>query len=239
MAMRLQLVPHWEALEAFAEGRMKALRYEQLQNQLKTHGHDIWANKFSFQDAHKIVGGITSTFQSFWRSECDTMKNALVSMDEKATGRIPLAKFYGTAINSDWRFGESEAYLRELGALDESSSWLGPQVIIPNYIQATSNCIVSTAHYLVCCTNECEVLLGEIEEKLGAPTASSQDIINIVGNMTAQTTLEDDDFPKLSPEGPLVTQLEQVESTNGGMVPLHGRLFAQWLHYVFPRECPF
>merc|ERR1719498_1923517 len=23
------------------------------------------------------------------------------------------------------------------------------------------------------------------------------------------------------------------------MVPLHGRLFAQWLHYVFPRECPF
>jgi len=23
------------------------------------------------------------------------------------------------------------------------------------------------------------------------------------------------------------------------MVPLHGRLFAQWLHYVFPHECPF
>lgn len=23
------------------------------------------------------------------------------------------------------------------------------------------------------------------------------------------------------------------------MSPLHGRLFAQWLHYVFPRECPF
>ena len=24
-----------------------------------------------------------------------------------------------------------------------------------------------------------------------------------------------------------------------GLVPIHGRLFAQWLHYVFPRECPF
>ena len=23
------------------------------------------------------------------------------------------------------------------------------------------------------------------------------------------------------------------------MVPLHGRLFSQWLHYVFPRECAF
>merc|ERR1719343_1461059 len=22
-------------------------------------------------------------------------------------------------------------------------------------------------------------------------------------------------------------------------VPLHGRLFAQWLHHAYPRECPF
>ena len=22
-------------------------------------------------------------------------------------------------------------------------------------------------------------------------------------------------------------------------VPLHGRLFAQWMHYAFPRHCPF
>merc|ERR1719301_409707 len=110
------------------------------------------------------------------------MKDALVSMDEKGTGRIPLAKFYGTAINSDWRFGESEAYLRELGALDESSSWLGPQVIIPNYIQATSNCIVSTPHYLVCCVNECETLLAEIEDAIGAPAATATDILQIVRN---------------------------------------------------------
>merc|ERR550537_644654 len=23
------------------------------------------------------------------------------------------------------------------------------------------------------------------------------------------------------------------------MIPLHGRLFAQWLHYAFPHECPY
>merc|ERR1719476_151630 len=23
------------------------------------------------------------------------------------------------------------------------------------------------------------------------------------------------------------------------MVPLHGRLFAQWLHHAYPRECPY
>merc|ERR1719473_998326 len=107
------------------------------------HGRDTWDNKYSFRDAHEIVGGITRSFQSFWQSECASMKDALVAMDTQRMGRVPLAKFYGTAIDTDWRFGESEVYLRELGALDESSTWLGPQVLIANYIQATSNCIVS------------------------------------------------------------------------------------------------
>merc|ERR1719326_2696119 len=39
--------------------------------------------------------------------------------------------------------------------------------------------------------------------------------------------------------GNMQQQLEQIASTHGGQVPLHGRLFAQWLHYVFPQECPF
>jgi len=37
----------------------------------------------------------------------------------------------------------------------------------------------------------------------------------------------------------LADQLRSVAEPNGGLVPLHGRLFAQWLHYTFPRECPF
>merc|ERR1719231_1520738 len=120
------------------------------------------------------------------------MKASLIGMDKYGTGRVPLAKFYGTGLDTDWRFGESESYLRELGALDESSSWLGPQVIIPNYLQATSNCIVSTSHYLVCCVNECESIMGEIEIAIDAPSASTKRILEVVGNMTAQTTLDND-----------------------------------------------
>merc|ERR1719156_31279 len=37
----------------------------------------------------------------------------------------------------------------------------------------------------------------------------------------------------------LRSRLEQVAAVNQGKVPLHGRLFAQWMHYVFPRDCPF
>merc|ERR1719502_1266960 len=187
--------------------------------------------RYSFDDAHRIAGGITRSFQSYWQSECASMKSSLLSMDKYGTGRVPLAKFYDTAINTDWRFGESESYLRELGALDESSTWRGAQVIIPNYLQATSNCIVSTPHYLVCCVNECETLMGEIETAIDASTALPATIVDVVGKMTSQTTLDDDEPPHLNQD--LKKQLEQIAKNNGGRVPLHGRLFAQWLHYVF------
>lgn len=235
-----EVVPHFDDLLSFAEGRIKTLQFERQQHVPKGHGHDTWAMKYSFEDAHSIVGGITENFQTYWRSECDSMKDALVSMDSHHTGRVPLSKFYNTAVNTDWRFGESESYLRELGALDESSSITGPQVIIPNYIQATSNCIVSTSHYLVCCQNECEEILGEIELALASPTASPKEILAFVANMTSRGSIEDDESDE-SPQlkGELTEQLELIANMQGGVVPLHGRLFSQWLHYVFPRECPF
>merc|ERR1719321_224443 len=237
-----EILPHYHDLMKFGEGRIKAFEFAR-QNQLakkqdkKSFSINALSMKYSYDDAHKIVGGITRSFQSYWQSECETMKTQLVGMDTHHTGRVPLAKFYGTALDTDWRFGESEAYLRELGALDETSSWRGPQVVIPNYLQATSNCIVSTSHYLVCCVNECESLMGEIEVAIDAPSATPAKIISVVGNMTSPTTLDDDEPAHLTED--LKQQLEQIAKNHGGMVPLHGRLFAQWLHYVFPRECPF
>jgi hypothetical protein len=232
-----EVVPHYHDLMKFAEGQIKAFEFDRQQLKRKKRGSDTWDMKYSFEDAHAVVGGITRSFQSYWQSECEGMKESLMSMDKYSTGRVPLAQFYNTAINSDWRFGESEAYLRELGALDESSSWVGPQVIIPNYLQATSNCIVSTSHYLVCCVAECESLLGEIEAAVQAPMASPSTILAIVRNMTSQTTLDHDEPAHL--DGNMVSQLEKVAKNNAGMVPLQSRLFAQWLHYVFPHECPF
>merc|ERR1739848_234658 len=38
---------------------------------------------------------------------------------------------------------------------------------------------------------------------------------------------------------PLLFRLNEIAENHGGKVPLHGRLFAQWMHHAFPRECPF
>merc|ERR1719327_1288901 len=136
------------------------------------HGPAALAGQYSFEDAHEAVTGITKKFASFWESECQVIKESLVAMDKTGTGRVSLSDFYGANADGEWRFGESETYLRELGALDESSHWRGKQVIIPNYLQGASNCIVSTESYLVCCASECEAVLNDIEDNISAPVAN-------------------------------------------------------------------
>lgn len=228
--------PHWHDLKGFIDGRVRTLDFERAKAPQAGFGKALMDQRYTFSDTHEVVGGITRTFQHYWESECASMKHQLVEMDRDGNGRVSLSDFYGTGMDQDWRFGESEDYLRQLGVLDETSPWRGKQVIIPNYLQAASNCIVSTSHYLVCCMNECEGLLGEIEQQIGRPTASPEEILDIVANLSSSSS-QDDEPPNLN-DG-LAEQLRNVAAPHGGQVPLHGRLFAQWLHYAFPRECPF
>lgn len=228
-----QVLPRWESIQFFLAGEIRRFRYRREQQMRSLTS----PNSYSFEDVHDVVSEITRSFASFWESECDSMKMQLVDMDARGTGRVPLSKFYGTSLDSEWRFSESEAYLRELGALDETSPWHGKEVIISNYIQGTSNCIVSTSHFRVCCLNMCEHLLTEIETALESSTALPSDILRVVATLVAPTSIDDVGAPNLPKT--LITQLEQIADTSDGAVPLHGRLFQQWLHYVFPRECVF
>merc|ERR1719428_1003777 len=64
--------------------------------------------------------------------------------------------------------------------------------------------------------------------------------MELIGNMSNAHSreLDEEEAPQL--QGSLQRQLEQIAATHPlGLIPVHGRLFAQWLHYVFPRECPF
>lgn len=235
--------PNWDLLKHFVLGQAHNLEYQRQQSPLsaasQSHGlagGNALEPSYSFHDVHSIVGDITKSFASFWESECIEMKESLMAMDTLHTGRVALSKFYGTGLDSEWRFGESESYLRELGALDETGQ-RGKQVIIPNYIQAASNCIVTTSHYMVCCANDCNPIISEIEAAIAAPTAEPSQLLALVQNMTSITSLEDE--VAVSSDATLSAQLEAIAAAHGGLVPLHGRLFLQWLHYVFPRECPF
>merc|ERR1719247_2154637 len=82
--------------------------------------------------------------------------------------------------------------------------------------------------------DECEGILGRLEQLISAPDASASTILSLIpmipsasmpSNRTLSTWLQQ--------------RLHQVANHHSGRVPLHGRLFAQWLHYAYPRECNF
>merc|ERR1719272_617081 len=128
---------------------------------------------------------------------------------------------------------ESVAYLRQLGALDESNP-SKPSVIIANYLNSPTNCIASSSFYSVCCMDECEGLLGHLEQKVASPEATSTRIADIVSELASSSVIA----PRKLTQG-LLDRLGEIAAEHGGSVPLHGRLFAQWMHHAFPRECPY
>merc|ERR1719395_110890 len=156
-------------------------------------------------------------------------------MDPKQTGRVPLNQFYSKKALGLWSLNESPEYLRQLGALDESAPSLGPQVIIPNYVTAVSNCDSPSQYFSVCCIHSCEDILNTIEVAVKQPTASPAALLQIVGNLSSGSI----NAPRNLSQA-LTSALDSVAALyDGGEVPLHGRLFAQWLHYAFPHECPY
>mmetsp|Transcript_100033 Transcript_100033/g.188269 ORF Transcript_100033/g.188269 Transcript_100033/m.188269 type:complete len:583 (-) Transcript_100033:142-1890(-) len=189
---------------------------------------------FSFNDSASLVKSVGERYGGFNDQECARLKTSLLEIESRKPGRVRLFDFYQKALHgSQWGFDEKIEYLRVLGALDESDPST-PLVIIPNYVASRPNCLLTSNFYSTCCRNECEDLMQTLEEKIRSPVTDPASIMRLV------TTLPSDTVPaprKLSEE--LIHRLEHVAKIHHGKVPLHGRLFAQWMHHVFPRECPF
>jgi len=193
------------------------------------------ADGVNFASLAKVVETVGEQFGTFQNFECQEMMEKLIKIEYHGTGRVMMPDFYKPALGGDgaWSFTESSAYLRNIGALDESDP-TKPSVMIANYVYAASNCIGPSGFYSVCCKNECEGLLGHLEETVGSPEAKPATIVTLISNLPSHTVSAP---RKLS--AALIQRLDDIAATHLGEVPLHGRLFAQWMHHVYPRECPY
>jgi hypothetical protein len=185
------------------------------------------SRQYSFQTVAKIMENLAQQYGKWQNSECRDMKAHLSELDSEGSGRVPLGLFYAQPVGSTYHFSESEEYLRKIGALDESSS-SGAKVRIVNYVLGPSNCIASSSYYSVCCLSECDHILTELEHHVQAPAASADRLIGLVRNISHADLASG-----------IKGKLEMIAARHGGEVPLHGRLFAQWLHFAFPRDCPY
>jgi hypothetical protein len=191
---------------------------------------------YSFEVASRSVMRVSEGYGQ-WTNEqqCVHLKDALIELDADVSGRVKLVDFYKRGVvNHNWFLQETEDYLRATGSLDESSPSKGPQVIISNYVQAPSNCLEVSSFYSICCLKECEGLLGMIEREIREPFASADRIVPLV-----QRIIDEKEDEERNLTSQMISQLEVVAEHHGGRIPLHGRLFQQWLHYVFPYECPY
>jgi hypothetical protein len=225
-----ELYPYWDTTLTFIEDLVKNEDYGRMaiSNPFTDQGH------YSFDDAATIGQRISEQFGSWSNHECHVIKDSLVTMDPHETGRVKLSEFYSKSENGAWQFREASEYLRQLGALDESSVAQGPQVIISNYISGMSNCITSAPYYSICCLNECDDIFQHLEAAILSAKASPTEIIRAIESMPNVLSEADGKVGEAHR-----SRLEEVAAINKGKVPMHGRLFAQWLHYVFPRDCPF
>jgi hypothetical protein len=182
----------------------------------------------------KVLEEVGERYGRWQDTECHALKATLIGMEEPGTGRVPLERFYKSALtNTSWQFMESVPYLRQLGALDETDSER-KSVIITNYVYSPSNCVASSKFYSVCCIDECEELLGTLEKNIAAPEARPARIFAEVSALASNTVPAPRELTALLKE-----RLEEIAAHHGGFVPLHGRLFAQWMHHAYPLECPF
>jgi len=188
---------------------------------------------YDFAQMELAAEQVSMQLGGFLDGECRTMKDTLLEAEERDSGRVQLSKFYQKGMEKGLHFVEKPAYMRQLGALDESLPG-EPRVLVANWMSSPSNCLIDTGFYSICCVNECESVMSQLERTIGAPQASPERIASEAAKLSTSTVTA----PRTLPEN-IIARLQTVADRNGGQVPLYGRLFAQWLHFAFPRECPY
>jgi hypothetical protein len=186
-----------------------------------------------FEQISSVAQAIGTHFGTFNDMECRDLKTTLLGIEDGRQGRVTLKEFYKMGLHSHWQFTEKVDYLRTLGALDESDP-KKPLVIVPNYLGSRPQCLEASHFYAVCCRNECEDLMGSLEKELGEHLVLPDRVAELVAKLSSDTVQAPRELSVT-----LLNRLNQVAAANEGRVPLHGRLFAQWMHHAFPRECPF
>lgn len=216
----------WRDVALWVRDVVRSLQFEQTRR-------SPFAPPGSFDALAETARELGHRFGAFQNLECQYLKAQLMELEYRGTGRVRLSEFYSGASDIGWTFTESPEYLRALGALDESNP-SHPSVIIPNFVTSPTNCVIPSTYYSVCCLNECEGLMSSLERAIAGPTATPMQIADIVSSLPSDTV----EAPRRI-EPVELRRLQEIAALHGGKVPLHGRLFAQWMHHMYPRECPY
>lgn len=196
--------------------------------------------RYSFEAAASIVDRMAQQYGRWQDQSCKVMQDALEALDTEGTGRVALKDFYSIKDLPIFVLRESKERLRELGALDESIP-NNPQVRIVNYVLSPANCARTSDYYHVCCMSACDSMMSQLEADFRSPTVHLDKLLAVMTNFSAAADedMQTASSPLFGHEGShLRRSLLAIAARHDGMVPIHGKLFATWLHFAFPLDCP-
>jgi len=218
----LRTYPMWPDTQTFVHEVRRAVLEDIVDDDRTT-----WVNNL------KILEEIGERYGRWQDKDCRDLKQQMMQLESAGNGRVLLENLYRAWLNDAGEFSESVPYLRVSGSLDESD----PQhlsVIIPNYLNSPANCLASSKFHSVCCISECEGLMANLENTLASPDATPARIVELISALPSDSVKAPRSLPPT-----LIQRLEEIAAHHGGRVPLHGRLFAQWMHHAYPHECPY
>jgi hypothetical protein len=222
--------PGWEDTVVFVDDEIESYMFN-----IRSQTNPFRIRTASLEMASRVVEQAADHFAPHLAElECQEIREDLLSFETGDTGRIRLVDFYRAGLTSRFFYVETKEYLRALGALDESDLLHGPKVIVSNYVLSKVNCLAHSNSYSICCINECDHLYGQLEKASSGHASTPDRIASIVAVVSSSTVQAPRNLSQA-----LLHRLHEVAASNGGDVLLHSRLFAQWMHQAFPRECPY
>jgi len=196
-------------------------------------GQSLVANDLTLENVINDVQELNDRIFAFQDLECRHLKSGLIDLQHGNSGRVLLADYYSAGLRGDFLFVEHLDYLNKAGAIDNTD----PDhlsVIIANFLTSKANCLTESSLFSVCCLDECQALYSHLEQDLAAPMASPARIADLVSKMASDTV----DAPR-NLSATVVSRLDAIAEQHDGQVPLHGRLFKQWMHHAYPLECAY
>jgi hypothetical protein len=88
-------------------------------------------------------------------------------------------------------------------------------------------CLSTASFHAACCINECEGLLAKLERATAGPAAKPDDLVQSMKKLQGAGIAEG-----------FLQEIPTLVDQNSGLVELHGRPLAGWMHRAFPLECP-
>jgi len=177
----------------------------------------------SFEDAAQAADSVLLYFQDVSGNMCHDMEKTFFSLKGGETGRVKLQDLRD---GGGGLFRESEEYLQELGALDDTDP-KESYVYLANYMLGPSNCDGTTSFYDLCCPNECETHKMHLEQAVAHGSDAIASITKVVTKSRGSPIAAD-----------ALARLKDISNTGSSSFPIHGLSFAAWLHNMFPQECP-